>query len=586
MEEWLVYNKRADFNGNARKHGIDPVTARIIRNREIIEDEDIRKYLSGGIGDLYDPHLLKDGDKLCEILIQKIEEGKAVRIIGDYDIDGVMSSYILLTALERLGAKVSVAIPHRMTDGYGLNANLIQNAKSDGIDTILTCDNGIAAISEIALAKSYGMTVLVTDHHEVMFEETGGGKKYLESEADAIVNPHQITCNYPYKELCGAGVAWKIVCLLYEKKQIDFAEAEDLLEYVAFATVGDIVSLTDENRILVKEGLKRIHHSKNIGMRALIAKCGLEMDRLGSYHFGFVLGPCINAGGRLDTAQRSLELFRAKDVEEASRIAGELVALNEERKELTQKGVDLALATCEEKGYDKDLVIVLYLPTVHESIAGIIAGRVREVYHRPVFVLTDSEQGVKGSGRSIEAYPMYEKLSECKELLNKFGGHKMAAGLSLEAEKIEQFRQKINVNCKLSEKDLHETIHIDVPMPIDYPTINLLQEFELLAPFGKENERPVFADRDISIRRMWIIGKNRNVLRLDLISSNGKPVQGIYFGDIDAFLQYFSEKFSEEEVENCLHGRENELKMLAVYAPSINRYRDMESVQVEIRYYK
>ncbi len=414
MQQWLVVNKKADFKAIGEKYNIDQVTARIIRNRDVVEDEDIRIYLSGGLRDLHNPHLLLDGDKLVDILACRISQKKHIRIIGDYDIDGVMSTYILKTALDRVGAVASIQIPDRIHDGYGLNMKLIGKANEDGVDTILTCDNGIAALEEIAYAKELGMTVLVTDHHEIPFEDINGKRHYKRSTADAIVNPHQKECAYPYKNLCGAAVAWKVVCLLYEKLGIEFSEAEILLENVAFATVGDIMSLTGENRILVKEGIKRIHKTTNIGMRALIAQCGLEREQIDAFHFGFVLGPCINASGRLDTAKRALELFFQKDEGEAAAIANELVVLNDERKELTRLGVEEAIRFYDEHNCEKDKVLVIYLPDVHESIAGIIAGRIREKYYKPVFVLTKAEDNAKGSGRSIEEYSMYEEMCKCQ----------------------------------------------------------------------------------------------------------------------------------------------------------------------------
>lgn len=419
MEQWVVINKKADFKGIGEKYGIDPVTARIIRNRDIQEDREIDLFLNGGLSELYDPHRMKDADKLVDILLEKIRQGASIRIIGDYDIDGVMSTYILKTAFSRCGAKVSTRIPDRVKDGYGLNIHLIEQAHRDGMDTIVTCDNGIAALEEIAYAKTLGMTVLVTDHHEIPFREREGVREYRASEADAIVNPHQKECPYPDKNLCGAAVAWKVVCILYEKMGIPMEDAYEFLENVAFATVGDIMNLIGENRILVKEGLRRIHNTKNPGMKALIAQCGLEPGQIDAYHFGFVLGPCINASGRLDTAKRALELFFQTGEQEAVRIANELVILNMERKELTVEAVEEAVRIYEREGYRKDSVIVIYMPQVHESIAGIIAGRIREKYYKPTFILTESEDGVKGSGRSVEEYSMYEELCKCQELLTK-----------------------------------------------------------------------------------------------------------------------------------------------------------------------
>lgn len=579
-------NKRADFTAIGEKFQIDQVTARIIRNRDVIEEEDIRKFLHGDLKDLYNPHLLKDGDRLVDILLEKIKEQKSIRIIGDYDIDGVMATYVLKTALNRCNANVSIQIPDRIHDGYGLNRKLIEKAKEDYVDTIITCDNGIAAIDEIAYAKELGMTVLITDHHEIPFEEVDGIRMYKQSIADAIVNPHQESCAYPYKKLCGAAVAWKVVCLLYERMKIDFAEAEELLENVAFATVGDIMPLTDENRILVKEGMKRIRKTKNIGMKALIAQCGLEAGQIDAFHFGFVLGPCINASGRLDTAKRALELFFQTNPAIAMQIANELVVLNEERKEMTKEGVEAAVRFYEDHACEKDDVLVIYLPEVHESIAGIIAGRIREKYYKPVFVLTKGEEGVKGSGRSTEEYSMYEEMCKCQELFTKFGGHPMAAGLSLPEENVDAFRKKINSLSPLSEMDKKQKVRIDVPMPMDYVTMDLVNEFSVLAPFGKDNTKPIFADKQIRIKRMWIMGKNRNVLKLSLITGSGKPVSGIYFGDIEQFCSYVEEKFGKEELEAAFAGRATDVSMSMVYYPKINSFRGVDELQFEIQYYQ
>ena len=582
----MVINKGADFKGIGNKFHIDPVTARIIRNREVIGDEEIHSFLAGTLQELPDVHLMQDLDLLVELLDQKINEKAKIRIIGDYDIDGVMSSYILYRALTRCGAQVDVAIPNRITDGYGLNRNLITEALECGVDTILTCDNGIAAIEEIAYAKEAGMTVLVTDHHEIPFKDVDGERIYMRSEADAIVNPHQKTCTFPYKDLCGAGVAWAVIVALYEKNNIEQREVEDLLEFVAFATVGDIMSLTGLNRILVKEGLKRIHHTTNIGMRALVSQCGLLPEQIDTYHFGFVLGPCINAAGRLDTARRALRLFISESPEEAAEIADELVVLNEERKEMTRQGVEEAKQLVEEGGYEKDPVLILYLPDVHESIAGIIAGRIRECYYRPTFILTKAEDGVKGSGRSTEEYSMYEQMCKCSNLLTKFGGHPMAAGLSLPTENVELFRKQMNENCPFRAEEIVQTIHIDVPMPVDYVTNALVEEFSILAPFGKDNPKPVFADRNLKISRMWVIGKNQNVLRMTLVSEQGRPLSAIYFGDIEAMRTYLVEQYGTQEVEKAFHGRENNMQISIVYSPKINTYKDSETLQFEIQYYR
>lgn len=585
MEKWFVINKGADFAGIAKRFGISPVTARLIRNREVMGDEAIARYLKGGIGELYDPHLLLDSDRLTDILVQKISEQKKIRVIGDYDIDGVMSTYILYKGITRCGGSVDFQIPDRMKDGYGINDHLIEQADEAGIDTIITCDNGIAAIGEIAHAKSLGMTVLVTDHHEIPYTEERGERHYKRSEADAIVNPKQMECTYPYKNLCGAAVAWKVIQILYEKCDIAVEESYDFLENVAFATVGDVMDLTDENRILVREGLKRIHTTMNPGMRALILQNKLEPEQISSYHFGFVLGPCINASGRLETAKIALNLFLQEDVKKASEIAAELVDLNAQRKDMTAEGVELAMQQVEE-GNTGEKVLVVYLPDVHESLAGIIAGRIREACHKPTFVLTKSEDGVKGSGRSIEAYSMYEELCKCQELFTKFGGHPMAAGLSLPEANVEIFREKINACCGLTEEDFIPKIKIDIPMPVDYPDIPLVNELSLLEPFGKANVKPQFADKNLGIDRAVVVGKNQNVLKLTLKTERGKSISAVYFGDVEEFREYYGRKYGENEVQQAFLGRTNGIRMSVVYYPEINRYQRNESIQIVIKNYQ
>lgn len=585
MEKWFVINKGADFAGIAKRFGISPVTARLIRNREVMGDEAIARYLKGGIGELYDPHLLLDSDRLTDILVQKISEQKKIRVIGDYDIDGVMSTYILYKGITRCGGSVDFQIPDRMKDGYGINDHLIEQADEAGIDTIITCDNGIAAIGEIAHAKSLGMTVLVTDHHEIPYTEERGERHYKRSEADAIVNPKQMECTYPYKNLCGAAVAWKVIQILYEKCDIAVEESYDFLENVAFATVGDVMDLTDENRILVREGLKRIHTTMNPGMRALILQNKLEPEQISSYHFGFVLGPCINASGRLETAKIALNLFLQEDVKKASEIAAELVDLNAQRKDMTAEGVELAMQQVEE-GNTGEKVLVVYLPDVHESLAGIIAGRIREACHKPTFVLTKSEDGVKGSGRSIEAYSMYEELCKCQELFTKFGGHPMAAGLSLPEANVEIFREKINACCGLTEEDFIPKIKIDIPMPVDYPDIPLVNELLLLEPFGKANVKPQFADKNLGINRAVVVGKNQNVLKLTLKTERGKSISAVYFGDVEKFREYYGRKYGENEVQQAFLGRTNGIRMSVVYYPEINRYQGNESIQIVIKNYQ
>ncbi len=583
MEKWVLHAKKADFKKIGQEFGIDQVTARIIRNRDLINPEEIRSFLYGTTEQLHDPRLLKDADLLTDILKGKIEENKSIRIIGDYDIDGVMSSYILKSALDEVGAQVSVQIPDRVKEGYGLNVSMIQAAIADEIDTILTCDNGISAISEINYAKENGITVLVTDHHEIPFEYQGEDIVYLKSKADAIVNPHQKECSYPYKELCGAGVAWKIIVLLYEKMGKPREYAEKYLENVAFATVGDIMNLTGENRILVKEGLNRIHDTQNIGMRALIAQCGLEKEEIKAYHFGFVLGPCINATGRLDSANRALELLLEKDPFAATMIAQELRVLNQERKDITLWGVERAQQIYQEENYDKDAVVVIYIPEVHESIAGIVAGRIREIYYKPIIILTDAEDGVKGSGRSIEEYSMYDELCKCRELLEKFGGHPMAAGMSLKKENIDAFRQALNKNCSFRADELVEKIKIDVPMPMSYVSKALIQELGILEPFGKGNPKPIFAEKGLSILSLNQIGKNKNVLKLQLKSQDGMVFEAISYSGVDKKIEYLKNKFGEAEIEAALHGQKNQIEIAILYYPKINVFRGIESIQFEVQ---
>lgn len=585
MEKWVVVQKGADFNEIARKFGISPVTARLIRNREVIGDEAIRKYIKGGIEDLYPPHLLYGAKRLVEILEEKIKSQASIRIIGDYDIDGVMATYILYQGLTRCGANVSTQIPNRMRDGYGINEHLIDQAYEDGIDTIITCDNGIAAIDEIAHAKALGMTVLVTDHHEIPYIEEQGERRYLRSEADAIVNPKQQECEYPYKGLCGATVAWKVIQLLYEQVGIAVEESHEFLEEVAFATIGDVMDLTDENRVLVKEGLRRIRQTNNPGMRALILQNKLSTEQINAYHIGFVLGPCVNASGRLETAQLALNLFLQKDELNAGKIAEQLVELNTQRKDMTAEGVEEARRVVED-GAAGEKVLVIYLPEVHESLAGIIAGRIREAYHKPVFVLTKAEDGVKGSGRSIEAYSMYEELCKCRQYFTKFGGHPMAAGISLKEEDVDAFRETINQYCELTDEDFIPKIKIDIAMPADYPSAALIRELDILEPFGKSNVKPQFADKNLRVVRAYVIGKNQNVLKLNLMTESGVRISAVYFGDIEVFKGYYSEKYSEKDVEAAFAGMENQLRMSVVYYPEINDYQGVESVQLVIRNYQ
>lgn len=586
MEKWIEIRKGGNFMEMAKKYGIDPLIARIIRNRDIIDEKEITEYLYGGKEALHNPHLLKDVDKAAEIIAEGIAEKKAMRIIGDYDIDGVNATYILLDGIRRCGGNVDAAIPDRMKDGYGINEHLIEQALSDGKELLITCDNGIAAINEINFAKEKGMTVVVTDHHEIPYRNTEQGKEFLRSNADAIVNPKQADCPYPCKGICGAVVAWKLVQVLYERMDIPVEEADIFIENAGFATVGDVMDLTGENRILVKLGLKALEHTKNPGMKALIAKNKLSDKPLSAYHIGFVLGPCINASGRLDTAKRSLELLLERDEVKASALAGELVELNESRKYMTQQETQKALEQIEKEGREKDKVLVVYLPECHESLAGIIAGRIREAYQRPVFVLTRGEEGVKGSGRSIEAYSMFDKMTEVAELFTKYGGHPMAAGLSMREEDIDKLREQLNQKAELSEEDMAEVVRLDAVLPMSYFTVDTIRQLSVLEPCGKSNTKPVFADRNIRITRANIVGVNRNVLKLHLLDSRGNPVAGVYFGEVEKFLTFLSEKFGSEEVDAAMHGKENSIQFAAVYEPSVDTYGGRESVQAIIRRFR
>ena len=570
MEKWMVAAKRADFKGIGERFGIDQVTARIIRNRDVIGEKAIEKYLHGSRKDFYSPWLLKDMEKAVAILQEKIENRNRIRIIGDYDIDGVMSTYILLESLRGLGCDVDMMIPNRITDGYGINEHLIEQAWQEGRDTIITCDNGIAAVTQIRKAKDLGMTVIVTDHHEVPFEDLEGERKEILPPADAIVNPKQKACSYPFAGLCGAVVAMKVMEALYEKMAPEVDLVDKMLPFAGIATIGDVMDLQDENRILVKEGLQRLHHTTNLGLQELIRVNNLEPENISPYHIGFILGPCLNASGRLDTAKQALQLLLADSREEAAVLAGDLKNLNESRKEMTAQGLEKAIEQVESTSMMEDTVLVVFLPECHESLAGIIAGRLRERYHKPSFVLTRGEEGVKGSGRSIESYSMYEKLCECKEYLTKFGGHPMAAGLSLEEENVERFRRKLNEQSGLTEEDLVEKVTIDVPMPIHYIRKDLVQELSLLEPFGKGNEKPLFAQKNLWISQMRVFGKNRNVVKMRLTDENGYPMDGVYFGNGD--------EFAEE-------GR-GKRKISIVYYPDINMYQGRESLQVIIRHYQ
>ena len=535
----------------------------------MIEEEKIREYLLGTVEELPSPWLMKDMEKATDLLEKKIQQHAKIRIIGDYDIDGVTSTYILLKGLKRIGADVDTYIPDRVSDGYGIHGHLIDKAEADGIDTIVTCDNGISAAAEIQTAKNKGITVIITDHHEVPYREENGERQMVLPPADAILNPKQYDCPYPNKNLCGAVVAFKYITALYERFGVSGKELEDYYELTAIATVGDVMDLQGENRILVKEGLRRLKNTQNMGLQELIRANGLEDGKITAYHIGFVLGPCINASGRLDTAARSLALLNAQTKDEAARLAGDLTALNQSRKALTEKGKEEAIQIIETTELKNDRVLVVYLPDCHESLAGIIAGRLREKYHKPAFVLTKGEKSAKGSGRSIESYSMYEELVKCADLMIQFGGHPMAAGLSIEEKNIEKFRKQLNVNCTLTEEELRPKIVIDVPMPVSYITRKLIEQISLLEPFGKGNTKPIFAQKGLKVLDSCIIGKNKNVVKLKFLDPQGTAIEGIYFGEAEDFINFIREKDT----------------VSVTYYPEINRFRGRESLQIIIQNY-
>lgn len=586
MERWVLLRKGADFEEIGKKYQISPRLACLIRNRDVIGEEAVDRYLNGTISDLYDGMLMKDMDKAIDILKEKILEDKKIRVIGDYDIDGVNATYILLEGLERLGADVDSDIPDRISDGYGLNRHLVERAYEAGVDTLITCDNGIAAADEIAYGKEMGMTVIVTDHHEVPFDEHDGEKRYRIPPADAVMDPKQPDCLYPFKGLCGAAVAYKLMEALWESMGKDSADLDDLIENVAIATIGDVMDLEDENRIFVKEGLQMLRRTKNPGLKALIECTGIDKNSLNSYHIGFVLGPCINASGRLDTAKRALELLRAGTQKEADILAGDLKALNDSRKDMTEEAVKQAEEQVETTTISKDKVLVVYLPDCHESLAGIVAGRIRENYYKPVFVLTDAEEGVKGSGRSIDGYHMYEELNKCKEFLTKFGGHRLAAGLSLPKENVGKFREMLNKNCTLTEEEMKEKVTIDMEMPFGCVTEGLVKELELLEPFGKGNTKPVFAARDVTLLGARILGKNRNVLKLQVQDVNGCRIEAMLFHHADDFLGKLEEQYGKTEVEALLKGRGRQIRISMTYYPDMNEYMGKKTPQIVVTHYR
>lgn len=586
-EKWMVYSKKAEFYELAKKFHISPVTARVIRNRDIILEDDYDKFLNGNIDSLYNPFLLKDMEKATDILLNAIEENKNIRVIGDYDIDGICSTYILTNGISLIGGNVTMDIPDRIKDGYGINEAIIKKAKNDNIDLLITCDNGIAAIEEIKVAKELGMMVIVTDHHQVPFDMDGTEKVYKRVCADAVVNHKQPDCEYPFKELCGAAITYRFMMALYFKLQEKNDERagllksfeDEMIQFAAIATIGDVVSLTNENRIIAKEGLRRIPNTSNYGLRSLLRMNELENAKISSFHIGFIIGPCLNATGRLESAKKGYKLLCATSEAEADVMAAELVELNKTRKDMTKQG---ELRACElAEQYADNKVLVIYIPDVHESIAGIVAGRIREKYNKPTIVLTDGEDMVKGSGRSIEGYDMYDGINECSYLLERFGGHTMAAGMSLKKENVDKFRESLNEKCELTEEDFVRKVWIDVPMPISYITEELIEDLSNVEPFGKDNEKPVFAIKDVTIQRMNLIGANRDIAKMTIVD-NGNICTGMMFTGTEDFFMALSEKYDEEQISKLKMGIKSDIKASFTYYPVVNEFRGNKSLQINI----
>ncbi|MDR5586566.1 MULTISPECIES: single-stranded-DNA-specific exonuclease RecJ [Clostridium] len=586
-ERWFVKNIKADYKNISKKYGISELITRLMINRNIVEEDTIKNYINPIYSNFHDPYKMKDIEKATKILKEKIDSKEKIRIIGDYDVDGVISVYILYTALKKCGANVDYEIPDRIKDGYGINKKIILEAKNDEVDTLLTCDNGISAIEQIKYAKKLGMTVIVTDHHDIPFvEDEKGDRTFISSEADSIINPKQIECGYKFDKICGAGVAFKLIEVLYEKINISKEELYKLIEFVAIATVCDVVDLIDENRIFVKNGLKMINNTTNLGLKYLMKETKMDGKEISTYHLGFVIGPCINASGRLDSAKKGLRLLLCENEEEALSLAKELVELNDERKSMTSDGVERAVEIIEGSTMKDDKVFVIYIPEVHESLAGIIAGRIRERYNVPTIILTKAEDDVKGSGRSIEEYNMFEELLKCKDLLNKFGGHPMAAGLSLEESNIDLLRKGLNRNTKLTEEELIPKVTIDVPLRLENINYDMINDLEILEPFGKGNSKPLFGAKNINAVKAMVLGQNKNVLKIKLKTSNGRAIESIYFGDIEEFEEYITKKYNYEELQKLYDGEFNSINLDLIFYPSINEYNGNINIQIVIQNYR
>ena len=581
-EKWLLRNKKVDLKAMSEKYKISQLLCKLMVNRDIIDENIINSYINPVYKYLHSPKTMKDVVIAVDIIKRKIQENKKIRIIGDYDVDGIISVFILYTALKKCGANVDYEIPDRIKDGYGINENIVRVAYDDGVDTIITCDNGISAIDQIQYAKDLGLTVIVTDHHDVPFIEEDGVRTFLSSQADAIINPKQIECEYKFKSICGAGVAFKLMEALYEEIGMDKEECYKLIEFVAISTVCDVVDLIDENRIFVKNGLEMLNNSKNIGINALKKACGLEDKEITAYHLGFVIGPCLNASGRLDSAKKGLELLLMEDDEEAKKLAQEIVDLNASRKNMTKEGVDRAINIIDSTDINNDKILVVYIPDIHESLAGIVAGRVKEKYNKPTIILTKSEEGVKGSARSIEEYNMFEGLLACKELLDKFGGHPMAVGLSLQEDKVDELRKALNNKCELTDEDLTRKIMIDSSLPLEYLNLHLIEELNVLEPFGKGNSKPVFGVRDAKITKAMLLGKDKNVLKLKLLTNNNITIDAMIFNDLENFESKIIEKYGNEELDNLYNKSNNNISMDFTFYPSINEWNGNKSIQIVV----
>lgn len=579
-EKWLLRNRKVDLKAMSDKYKISQLLCKLMVNRDITDDNIINSYINPVYENLHSPKTMKDVVLAVNIIKRKIQENKKIRIIGDYDVDGIISVFILYTALKECGANVDYEIPDRIKDGYGINENIVKTAYDEDVDTIITCDNGISAIDQIQYAKDLGLTVIVTDHHDVPFVEENGVRTFVSSQADAIINPKQIECEYEFKSICGAGVAFKLMEVLYEELGMNKEECYKLIEFVAIATVCDVVDLIDENRIFVKNGLNMLNNTTNIGIKALKKASGLEDKEITAYHLGFVIGPCLNASGRLDSAKKGLELLLMENYEDAENLAQEIVDLNDARKDMTKEGVDRAINIIDSTEVTNDKILVVYIPDIHESLAGIVAGRVKEKYNKPTIILTKSEEGVKGSARSIEEYNMFEGLLACKELLDKFGGHPMAAGLSLQEDKVDELRKELNNKCKLTDEDLTRKIMIDASLPLEYLNINLIKELDVLEPFGKGNAKPVFGVRDVKVTKAMLLGKDKNILKLRILTNNNLTIDAMIFNGLENFENKVIEKYGNEGLDNLYNKSNNNISMDFTFYPSINEWNGNKSIQI------